>query len=549
MDFNDKTDKTDKTRFCIITAMKNSSSTIVRCANSVLSQLFRDFRWIVVDDHSTDNSWQKLESISKNKPFITLVKNNGKGMGDAWNTGLDYCKNSDYILFLDSDDCYTNKYVLQRINEKLLKSNDTVDCLLLSYYNEKARRSVIFDATTMSKAIYHHATAPWSKCVKTEFLMEKECRFPTGKRCCNDTVQDFILFSKIKKVSSVSTPIVFYGMSGSTSVWNNLTKNNKIPIENSDAINAVLDTIKQLEWLSFENPDLDKKRLTKIDMLKRYLPTYLTKDVVIDFKDKPKYKKSVLTCIFGRYDLLRDPEVVDKDTEYVCVTDYNTLKSSVWNIKVVDDNFLEDKSDIYKTFYVKQHPFEFVNGDVCLILDASIQIKKSLEDMLNIFYYNNYNIGVVSNSLYTDLKDEISSWKRWFSNASNNKRFTEKDYDAQINLVSSYGMLYSKCNINGGFRILRRCKTTDLFNEFVWSLLNYIPSEQGDICRLDQPLISIVLEKFLPEEKVFVMTRAVFQGGIAQLYKHNSKTEVAHVMTSNYSVWFRNKEMKPSYIP
>ena len=68
MDFNDKadkTDKTDKTRFCIITAMKNSSSTIVRCANSVLSQLFRDFRWIVVDDHSTDNSWQKLESISK----------------------------------------------------------------------------------------------------------------------------------------------------------------------------------------------------------------------------------------------------------------------------------------------------------------------------------------------------------------------------------------------------------------------------------------------------------------------------------------------------
>ena len=36
--------------------------------------------------------------------------------------------------------------------------------------------------------------------------------------------------------------------------------------------------------------------------------------------------------VFNNYDLLREPEEVDENAEYICITDNPELKSNIWKI-------------------------------------------------------------------------------------------------------------------------------------------------------------------------------------------------------------------------
>jgi hypothetical protein len=53
-----------------------------------------------------------------------------------------------------------------------------------------------------------------------------------------------------------------------------------------------------------------------------------------------KKKKVIYTCIFGNYDLLRDPLIVNEKWDYICFTDQD-IKSNVWIIeKITNDCFI-----------------------------------------------------------------------------------------------------------------------------------------------------------------------------------------------------------------
>ena len=88
-------------------------------------------------------------------------------------------------------------------------------------------------------------------------------------------------------------------------------------------------------------------------------------------------KYSILSFSFGDYEELREPEEIDEECEYIFVTDNKKLKSDKWNIVYLNETF-KDMNSITKTFYVRYHPFDFVNTDTVIILDGSMRIKKSL---------------------------------------------------------------------------------------------------------------------------------------------------------------------------
>lgn len=54
-----------------------------------------------------------------------------------------------------------------------------------------------------------------------------------------------------------------------------------------------------------------------------------------------KEKGVVYTAIFGDYEDLLDPKVIDEDLDYICFTDNPNLKSDVWNIRLISD-FIDD---------------------------------------------------------------------------------------------------------------------------------------------------------------------------------------------------------------
>ena len=100
----------------IITAAYNCDKYIEETINSVISQTFKDWEMIIVDDFSSDKTAEKVEAIAKKEPRITLLKQEQNlGCARARNRGLKEAKGK-YITFLDGDDLLDPNYLESQLS-------------------------------------------------------------------------------------------------------------------------------------------------------------------------------------------------------------------------------------------------------------------------------------------------------------------------------------------------------------------------------------------------------------------------------------------------
>lgn len=88
----------------VIIPTYNRGKFIKKAIESVLSQTYRNYEIIVVDDGSTDKTGEVLKEFHGRSEIIYLYKENG-GVSSARNMGIKKAK-GDYIAFLDSDDTW-----------------------------------------------------------------------------------------------------------------------------------------------------------------------------------------------------------------------------------------------------------------------------------------------------------------------------------------------------------------------------------------------------------------------------------------------------------
>ena len=106
----------------IITPSYNSSKFIAKCIESVLSQTYKNWEMIVVDDRSPDNSNEIIQSYIKKDSRIRLIeleKNSGPAV--ARNRAIKESKGR-YIAFLDSDDIWMEEKL--QIQLTFMQEND-----------------------------------------------------------------------------------------------------------------------------------------------------------------------------------------------------------------------------------------------------------------------------------------------------------------------------------------------------------------------------------------------------------------------------------------
>lgn len=92
----------ESTRVSVIIGNYNYGRFIREAIESVLNQTYSNFELIVVDDGSTDNSRDVIQSYGDR--LIPVFQDNA-GQGAAFNAGLEHAT-GDIICFLDSDDYY-----------------------------------------------------------------------------------------------------------------------------------------------------------------------------------------------------------------------------------------------------------------------------------------------------------------------------------------------------------------------------------------------------------------------------------------------------------
>lgn len=98
----------------IITPTFNCGSFISETIKSVLNQTYKDWELIIIDDQSTDNTKEVVESFSDPRiKYYLLDKNSGAAI--ARNKALELAKGR-WIAFLDSDDLWKPYKLEKQIN-------------------------------------------------------------------------------------------------------------------------------------------------------------------------------------------------------------------------------------------------------------------------------------------------------------------------------------------------------------------------------------------------------------------------------------------------
>ncbi|WNB92681.1 glycosyltransferase family 2 protein [Bacillus sp. NEB1478] len=100
----------------IITPTFNSLKFIDQTVESVISQSYSNWEWIIVDDFSIDGTRDYLTNLSKRDSRIkTILQDKNNGTAVARNTALHQAKGK-YIAFLDSDDLWHSKKLYKQVN-------------------------------------------------------------------------------------------------------------------------------------------------------------------------------------------------------------------------------------------------------------------------------------------------------------------------------------------------------------------------------------------------------------------------------------------------
>ncbi len=90
----------------IITATYNSNHSLIDTYQSIKSQTFDNFEWLITDDCSVDDTFELLNKISSEDNRVKVYKNDiNSGAAVSRNNSLLHAK-GDLIAFIDSDDVW-----------------------------------------------------------------------------------------------------------------------------------------------------------------------------------------------------------------------------------------------------------------------------------------------------------------------------------------------------------------------------------------------------------------------------------------------------------
>lgn len=98
----------------VIIPIYNTKKWLNECLKSLVCQSLKECEFICIDDGSTDDSYKIVENYKRIDKRFILIRQQNCGLAETRNVGIRKAQGK-YIVFLDSDDYYTHKYVLETL--------------------------------------------------------------------------------------------------------------------------------------------------------------------------------------------------------------------------------------------------------------------------------------------------------------------------------------------------------------------------------------------------------------------------------------------------
>lgn len=320
-----KTLKKELNKFSIIMPVYNVAKYISDAVDSVLKQSYKNFELILVNDGSTDDSYEIILKIAETDDRIRIVNKVNGGLSDARNEGMKYTS-GDYIFFMDSDD-FISPELFDIVDQQL--NNRSVKVVMIGYqYFDDIRTS---DGRMISSNVYtgedilHSILLGKLENYVWQFIIHKSVLSQDLSFKKNLLFEDIDwtprLLSKVNLIKYIRRPLYFYRKRHDSIVH---TKNLKKTNDLRTALSLMKETIQesfpmQVKYIDNWRQSLDltiyydysilgwknssdrirfrekiqkfkNKDLTKKQLLKKYIITFRFMDI-ITFITRHKQKK------------------------------------------------------------------------------------------------------------------------------------------------------------------------------------------------------------------------------------------------------------------
>lgn len=213
--------------FSILIPVYNTSEYLPECMDSVLSQSFRDFEVVLLDDGSTDNSGQLCDKYAQKDERVRVIHKQNEGLMMTRRRGFKEAK-GDYFICVDSDDKLYDPKALERVYQIITETD--CDLVLYNYvYGAGAAREErerkLFDLPSghifekeSKKDVYttllttNYMNNIWLRC-PSKSIVDIDVDYHQWKDAivrAEDLFQSYPVFDNAKRIGYLRYPLYYY---------------------------------------------------------------------------------------------------------------------------------------------------------------------------------------------------------------------------------------------------------------------------------------------------------------------------------------------------
>lgn len=203
-------------RFSIIIPVYNVELYLSDCLDSILNQNFDNYEVIIVNDGSTDRSYDIILAYQNRFNNLVVLDQKNKGVSAARNLGLSVAT-GDYIWFVDSDDKIAEG-ALSLLSAKITDNQ----CDILSFSSQhlidatkEIRQNTIFDDSVYESCINFLRDnkleiAPWIYVIKRQVLTSNQILFREDVKLHEDEFYVLDIFAFANKIITIKAGLYIY---------------------------------------------------------------------------------------------------------------------------------------------------------------------------------------------------------------------------------------------------------------------------------------------------------------------------------------------------
>lgn len=344
-------------KLTVIIPVHNGEDYIQSCIFQLRYQTYKDFKCIIVNDGSTDQTGKIVaQEILNDESFELINIEKNKGVSYARNLGFSKAK-SEYVMFIDSDDTFSTELFQKMIDVIEKQDSDFAVCdhanykirsniyvpnmLMLNYFplNKPFNSDDVVNLDNFSLESF--SAVIWNKIFKRKFLLENKIIFDEKISIGEDLEFSVRALILAKKISLLPTSLYTYR----TEVPGNSQESfDQHPMDLINAVIAINELIK--------SKNLDTRYYDLYKLLASEKLTYLVMNC------NPKNQREIMSNskkIFKDLDLDLNIDISNKFTKELLRSIYENDFDS---LLVVRDKYLKNiiVSMSNTIYYIKNNP-------------------------------------------------------------------------------------------------------------------------------------------------------------------------------------------------